>query len=72
MDLEIYREIKIFPDIHHGFSIEDFRKDVGGQGITIESFDFVKGHKQNVTGIYTDKKTAVAIAKAILELCEDV
>lgn len=71
MDLEIYREIKIFPNIHYGFSVEDFRRDVGGEGITIESFDFVKGHKQNIQGIYTDKQTAVAIAKAILELCED-
>jgi uncharacterized radical SAM superfamily protein len=71
MKLEIYKEIKIFPNMHYGFSVENYRRDVGGQGITIESFDFVKGHKQNIQGVYADKQTAVAIAKAILELCGD-
>jgi hypothetical protein len=68
--MEKYTEIKIFPAADYGYSVEDYHKDVGDEGITIESFDFIKGERESVNRLCLDKKAAIEIAKAILELCE--
>lgn len=68
--MQKYTEIKIFPDSYYGYSVEDYRKDVGVDGITIESFDSNKGEKENVQYICMDRQVAVEVAKAILQLCE--
>lgn len=70
MAIEKYKEIKIFPSSDYGYSVEDFHKEVGGVGITIESFDLIKCKRENIHRVCMDKESAVEIAKAILELCE--
>ena len=70
MAIEKYKEIKIFPSSDYGYSVEDYHKEVGDDGITIESFDLIKGKRENIHMVCMDKESAVEIAKAILELCE--
>ena len=68
--MEIYTEIKIFTGPDYGYSVEDYHKDVGGDGITIESFDYISGQKQNCLRVCMDKKSAIEVAKAILKICD--
>lgn len=68
--MDKYIEYKFFPDEEYGFSVEDYRKDVGGDGITIESFDFIEGKKENILYVCMSKEEAIEIANAILELCD--
>jgi hypothetical protein len=50
MEPEVYKEIKIFMGQTYGISIENFRKDVGGDGITIANFEIDKSQKMNYNG----------------------
>lgn len=70
--MEIYKEIKIYPDDHYGFSVENDRKDVGGEGITIQSFDLEKnGVRKNPQYLCLNDDEALAIADAIYELLKE-
>lgn len=69
MSLEKYKEIKIFPNVDYGYSVEDSHKDVGCEGITIESFDWIKGNKESVHRVCLDRESALEVADAIYELC---
>ena len=68
--MEKYTQIKFFPSSVYGYSVEDYRKDVGVRGITIESFDYIGGKRENIIMLCMDKEEAIEIAKAILDLCE--
>lgn len=68
--IEQYTEIKIFTHRDYGYSVEDYHKEVGGDGITIESFEFIGGEKKSIKMICLDEESAVLVAEAILKLCK--
>jgi len=70
MSIEIYKEIKIFPIHDYGVSVENFNIEVGGEGITISTYDYIKGKKENIRHISIDIETAKHIADAIVELVD--
>jgi hypothetical protein len=70
MNIEIYKEIKIFPSPDYGLSVENFNVGVGGEGITISTYDYIKGKKENVRHVSFDTETAKHIADAIVELVD--
>lgn len=70
--MQINKEIEIILDHrHYGYSVANWDKEVGCDGITIQSFDISKNGRENSRYITMDKKVAIAIANAILELCNE-
>lgn len=69
--MQINKEIEIIPDRYYGYSVANWNKEVGCDGITIQSFDISKTGRENSRHITMDKKVAIAIANAIFELCNE-
>jgi hypothetical protein len=68
MEIEKYKEIKIFPMTEWGISVEDYRADISDVGITISTYDYTKGKKENIQYICIGFEEAKMVADAIYEL----
>jgi len=69
--MQISKEIEIIPDRYYGYSVADWNKEAGCDGITIQTFNISKTGRENSHHITMNKEVAIAIANAIFELCNE-
>ena len=67
-EIEVYKEIKIIPNSNWGISVENFRIDIGIDGITISTYDIEGDRKASKLYVCMDFDEAEKVRDAITEL----
>ena len=68
MKPEISSQVRIQPNRHYWYTVEDLYLDVGCDGLTISCWDEEEGKEKRHNYVCIDKEAALAIADAIYKL----